>query len=30
MIPGMDYLKLARRVFDIEFSEIQATAARSG
>ena len=28
MIPGMDYLKLARRVFEIELSEIEAMAAR--
>ena len=28
MISGMDYLKLARRVFEIELSEIEATAAR--
>jgi arabinose-5-phosphate isomerase len=28
MISSMDYLKLARRVFEIELSEIEATAAR--
>ena len=28
MIPNMDYLKLARRVFEIELSEIEATSAR--
>lgn len=28
MISGMDYLKLARRVVEIELSEIEATAAR--
>ena len=28
MISGMDYLKLARRVFEVELSEVEATAAR--
>ena len=28
MISGMDYLKLARRVFEIELSEVEATSAR--
>jgi hypothetical protein len=28
MISSMDYLKLARRVFEIELSEVEAVAAR--